>query len=132
MTEAHVSNKAKATTFLQMITAGNIKEAFAKYVGAGFKHHNPFVAGGDAASLLTAMEEAHVKMPNKGYVVHHVIEDGDTVVVHAHLQLVPTAVDGNRGMIVVHIVRFKDGAVVELWDCGQVIPTDMKNENGPF
>lgn len=33
---------------------------------------------------------------------------------------------------VVHLFKFKDGKVVELWDLGQVIAPDSPNENGAF
>lgn len=36
------------------------------------------------------------------------------------------------GRAVVHIFRFQDNKIVELWDIGQPIPEDSPNENGMF
>ena len=33
---------------------------------------------------------------------------------------------------VVHIFKFSNGRIVELWDLGQEIAKDSPNENGPF
>jgi len=36
------------------------------------------------------------------------------------------------GIAVVHIFRFENSKIVELWDVGQEIPQDSPNENGMF
>jgi hypothetical protein len=35
-------------------------------------------------------------------------------------------------MAVVHILRFKNGKIVEEWEAGGEIPADSPNENGAF
>lgn len=45
------SNKDAAVWFLKMAATGNVREAYSKYVGAGFRHHNPFFEG-SAESLM--------------------------------------------------------------------------------
>ena len=36
------NNKAAAISFLQLASSGRAREAYAQFVGAGFRHHNPF------------------------------------------------------------------------------------------
>lgn len=36
------------------------------------------------------------------------------------------------GTALVHIFRFEDDRIVELWDLGQPVPEDSPNENGMF
>jgi len=38
----------------------------------------------------------------------------------------------DRGAAVVHIFRFEDDRIVELWDLGQAIPQDSPNRHGMF
>jgi predicted SnoaL-like aldol condensation-catalyzing enzyme len=58
-----------------------VREAYQKYIGRNFRHHNPFFRG-DAASLRIAMEENAAKNPNK---VLRALEDGDLVAVHSRV-----------------------------------------------
>jgi predicted SnoaL-like aldol condensation-catalyzing enzyme len=74
------------------------------------------------------MEENAVKNPNKLLEVKHVLEDGNLVAVHSHIRQSPEDLGG----AVVHIFRFQDDRIAELWDLGQPIPKDSLNENGMF
>ena len=66
--------------------------------------------------------------PDKVMVVKRVIADGDFVVTHSHVKQNPDAL----GAVVVHIFRFENGKIVELWDLGQPVPENSSNENGMF
>ena len=55
-------------------------------------------------------------------------EDENLVAVHSHLKQSPADI----GFAVVHILKFKDDKIVELWDLGQPIPKETINENGMF
>jgi len=35
-------NKDRAVRFLKMAASGEVREAYARFVGPGFRHHNPF------------------------------------------------------------------------------------------
>jgi predicted SnoaL-like aldol condensation-catalyzing enzyme len=122
-----ISHKDLAVTFLQLIVSGKIREAYEKYIGPNFCHHNPFFRG-DAESLMLAMEENEAISPNKILDVKHAIQEGDTVVVHSHIK----QNHDDLGAAVIHIFRFENNQVVELWDVGQEIPKDSPNENGMF
>jgi predicted SnoaL-like aldol condensation-catalyzing enzyme len=60
--------------------------------------------------------------------VKQVVDGGDRVAVLSHL------VRASAGLeyAVVHIARFADGKIVELWDLGQEIPKDSRNALGMF
>jgi predicted SnoaL-like aldol condensation-catalyzing enzyme len=119
--------KQAAVEFLQFIAAGRIDEAYRNYIDPGGKHHNPFFPAGFPA-LQKAMTENHVLFPNKQLTVKNVLGDGDLVAVHSHVALRP----GETGMTVVHLFRFHDGKIVEMWDCGQPVPADSLNKDGVF
>ena len=56
------------------------------------------------------------------------IEDGDLVAVHARIRH-----DSNDpGWSVIHIFRFEDDGIVELWDVGQEVTEKSPNELGMF
>lgn len=122
-----ISRKQAAISFMQLVASGKVREAYQSYVGANFRHHNPFFRG-DADSLRIGMEENAAKNPDKVFEVQHALEDGDLVAVHSHVRQSPD----DRGAALVHIFRFHRDRVVELWDIGQPVPKDSPNENGMF
>lgn len=127
MSTSSLNNKEKAVDFLKLAASGNVREAYERYVGQDFRHHNPYFKG-DATSLMLAMEESSVTNPNKTLEVKLVMEEQDIVAVHSHVKQNPEELGG----AVVHIFRFKDQQIIELWDVGQQIPDESPNENGMF
>ena len=121
------SLKDKALSFLNLVVSGNVREAYERYIDTDFCHHNPHFRG-DAKSLMLAMKENAVKNPHKIFDVKLAIEEGDKVVVYSHIRQNPD----DRGAAVVHIFRFENNKVVELWDIGQSLPENSPNENGMF
>lgn len=49
------SHKQTATDFLKLVVAGQIGEAYRKYVDMQRKHHNPFFPAGSPALQLRAV-----------------------------------------------------------------------------
>jgi predicted SnoaL-like aldol condensation-catalyzing enzyme len=121
------SNKEAAITFLKLASSGKVRDAYSKFVGPGFKHHNPFFEG-SADSLSAGMEENARQNPNKILEVKRSIAEGDFVAVHSHVRQKP----GELGGAVVHIFRFENGRIVELWDLGQPVPENSANQYGMF
>lgn len=119
--------KEIAIDFLQLAAKGDSREAFSKYVGQAFKHHNVYFKG-DAETLMTAMEENAQQVPDKIFEVKRALEDGDLVAVHSHVRPTPD----HLGYAVMHIFRFEEGKIAEMWDFGQEVPEEMVNENGMF
>jgi len=74
------------------------------------------------------MEEDAARNPGKRLDVQVALQEGDCVAVHSRLR---RAVD-DPGFAVVHIFRFDQGRIVELWDIVQAVPGEIVNENGMF
>lgn len=123
-TQAH---KAAAVEFLQMVVSGKIAEAYEKHIDMRGRHHNPFFPAG-FSELRKAMMENHLQFPSKQLRVKNVLGDGNLVAVHSRLVLRP----GESEMAVVHILRFEEERIVEMWDCGQLVPADSANGDGAF
>lgn len=119
--------KDAAVEFLTLVARGNVDEAFGRCVGPGLTHHNAYFPG-DALSLKQAMLDDATASPGKSLTVHRVLRDGDQVAVYSHVR---QRAD-EPGWAVVHIFRFAEGQIVEMWDVGQEVPRDSPNENGPF
>ncbi len=122
-----MTKKQIAQHFLKLCASGQSRVAFEKYVGSGFLHHNAFFKG-DANTLMTAMEENAAKNPDKVFEIQRVLEDDDLVAVHSRIRQSPDATDA----AVIHIFRFENDKIAELWDFGQEVPEDAVNENGMF
>ncbi|MFF2445511.1 nuclear transport factor 2 family protein [Neobacillus sp. NPDC058068] len=123
----NLSLKEKAVSFLQIVASGKVREAYQAYIGPDFRHHNPYFRG-DAESLMLAMEENAAMNPHKILEVKLAIQEKDTVAVHSHVKQNPEDLGG----AVVHIFRFQNNQIVELWDIGQPIPENSPNENSMF
>lgn len=121
-------HKEAAKSFLKMAGMGKVQEAYDQYVAPSFIHHNQYFKG-DRQSLLQAMQEASKTSPNKSIEIKHLYEDGDTVITHS---LVTRQDPEAPAIAVVHIFRFEQDRVVELWDLGQPISKDSPNQNGMF
>ncbi|WP_053365333.1 nuclear transport factor 2 family protein [Bacillus sp. FJAT-27245] len=123
----NLSLKDIAVSFLQLVASGKVREAYQNYIASDFRHHNPYFRG-DADSLMKAMEENAAQSPQKSLEVKLAVQDGDKVIVYSHVRQNPN----HLGAAVVHIFRFEDNHIAELWDVGQAIPEDSPNENGMF
>ncbi len=122
-----MTKKEIAQSFLKLSAKGESPEAFSLYVGENFKHHNVYFKG-DGNTLMIAMEESAKTNPNKVFEIQRALEDGDLVSVHSRVVLEK----GDVEMALIHIFRFDKDKIMELWDFGQVVPTDLVNENGMF
>lgn len=120
--------KEIAGSFLKLAASGNVVEAFSRFVDHNFIHHNQYFKG-DRESLQAAMIEAHAMSPNKTFEIKQIFQDGDTVITHS--QVLRKAAE-LPPITVVHIFKFKENKIVELWDLGQEIMKNSPNQNGPF
>jgi predicted SnoaL-like aldol condensation-catalyzing enzyme len=119
--------KDAAIDFLQLTAAGKIDDAFQRYAAPDFRHHNPWFAS-DAATIAAGMRDNAARFPNMEYEVQRALADGELVAVHARARMTP----GTPNIAVVHILRFEDGKIAEMWDIGQPEPVPMANEIGMF
>jgi predicted SnoaL-like aldol condensation-catalyzing enzyme len=121
------SPKDTAVSFLRLVSSGKVREAYERCVGENFRHHNAYYRG-DRESLMRAMEDNAAKNPNKVLDVKLALEDGSYVAVHSHVRQHPQ----DRGAAVVHLFRFENDRIAELWDVGQALPPESPNQNGMF
>ena len=121
------SQKEIEKKFLTLCAKGKSQEAFDLFAAKNFNHHNAFFKG-DAKTLILAMEENAKNNPNKILEIKHTLEDKNIVAVHSHVRQNPK----DLGAAVIHIFRFKNNRIAELWDFGQAVPENMINENGMF
>jgi predicted SnoaL-like aldol condensation-catalyzing enzyme len=125
MTE--LSLKDTAVAFLQMTASGQVEQAFARFAGPQFRHHNPYFAG-DAAAIKAGMLANAARFPDMLFEVQRTIAEGPLVAVHSRARMQPGAPD----IAIVHILRFEDGLIAEMWDIGQAQPDPMPNQYGMF
>jgi len=119
--------KDTAIAFLTRVVAGDVRGAYEQHVGDGFRHHNPYFPG-DVQSLRKGMEDDEARNPGKTLDVQLAVQEEDYVAVHSRLR---RAVD-DPGFAVVHIFRFEQGRIAELWDIVQAVPNESVNRNGMF
>jgi predicted SnoaL-like aldol condensation-catalyzing enzyme len=120
-------NKASAVQFLKLVSSGKIDQAYDQLVLPTGKHHSPhFAAGFDV--LKAAMKENYCRFPEKRSEIKHAVGEGDMVAVHSHVVLMP----GDSGFAIVHLFRFEDGKIAELWDFTQQALDDSPNTDGLF
>jgi predicted SnoaL-like aldol condensation-catalyzing enzyme len=123
-----MSNKKQTAEHFLMLTAkGSSKEAFFLYVAENFKHHNVFFKG-DAETLIKAMEDSAKQNPDTIFEIQRSIEEDNLVAVHSYYR---RNVE-DSGVAVMHIFRFEENKIVELWDFGQAVPKEIIKENGMF
>lgn len=120
-----MTQKETAKNFLLMAGMGKVDKAYESFTHPQMIHHNPYFKG-DRQSLMDAMKEDHQNNPNKHIDIKHIYEDGDKVMTHS--LVIKEAME----IVVIHVFRFENGLVVELWDLGQVIDPNSPNENGLF
>jgi predicted SnoaL-like aldol condensation-catalyzing enzyme len=116
-----------AIAFLTLAASGKVSEAFAQHISADFRHHNPYFPG-DAKSLKVGMMEAHQKFPDTTLEVQHTFAEGDLVAVHSRVKHSAETPE----IAVVHIFRFEERRIAEMWDIGIEAPKNSPNENGMF
>ncbi|MAT90592.1 MAG: polyketide cyclase [Flavobacteriaceae bacterium] len=112
-------------SFLTLVGSGNVQQGFDRFTAAEFIHHNQYFEGSREA-LIKAMEEDHQKNPNESLKIKYSYVDGSTVILHSHV------VKQEMEIAVVHIFRFQEDKIVELWDLGQVMEQNSPNEQGLF
>ena len=120
-------SKESAVAFIRLASSGNVKEAYSRFVAPGFKHHNPYYEESREA-LMKGMEENARQNPNQVFEVKRIIGDDEYVVVHSHVRQNPN----ERGVVVVHIFKFDNGRIEELWEVGQPVPEKSPNKLGMF
>jgi predicted SnoaL-like aldol condensation-catalyzing enzyme len=121
-------NKKAALDFYDSAINKKDYEAAAKYIGDGYKQHNPLVGDGkDGFKAFLAM--LRKDFPQAHSEVKRVFADGNYVIIHVHSIRLPNT----RGRAIFDCFRFDDnGKIVEHWDAIQDVPENAANQNGMF
>ena len=128
MPEQETSRKEKAVSFLKLASSGQVDQAYGDaYLADDFRHHNPRFPG-ETDALAKAIQQNAEEHPDGVYEIQRALEDGDLVAVHARTRLDP----GGPELAAVHIFRFENGRIAELWDVVAPVPEDSPNKNGAF
>lgn len=120
-----MTKKEIALNFLALAARGDSMEAFQRFVSPDLIHHNAYFPK-DPVVLMEAMAESARMNPNKVFKVQRALEDGDLVAVHSYIK----QHEEDPGAVVMHIFRFKENKIAEMWDFGQMLPAEVINENG--
>ncbi len=122
-----MTNKDIAINFLQFSSSGQVAEAFQRFVGSDFVHHNPYFEG-NAESLIKGMIENTKNNPDKILEIKTAILEDNLVALHSCVKFPKMG----RIISAVHIFRFNRDKIVELWDIGQQVTENNLNINGMF
>lgn len=126
MPTTSTSHKATAEAFLTLVCS-DVERAYAELTAPNFRHHNVWFPG-TADALKKGMADNLRQNPQKKLTIKQSIEDGDRVAVMSHV----TFTAGDPGYALVHIFRFENGRIAEMWDVAQQIPADSPNTNSAF
>ena len=122
-----LSNREIAKSFFDLVVTGRVREWYDKYTNQDYIHHNQYIKA-DRESLILAIEDDARTNPDKQVEVKMSLEDGDLVTTYSHVQQNKE----DPGFALMHIFRFKDSTIVEMWDINQAILEDSPNKNGMF
>lgn len=118
--------KEVAISFLTRVISGDVRGAY-EHVADGCRHHNPYFPG-DVDALRAAMEDDEARHPGKRLDIQVAVEEGPYVAVHSRLR----RTTDDPGFAVVHVFRFENGRIAEMWDVVQPVPNEIVNKNGMF
>ncbi len=122
-----ILNKQNAMAFYDLMFNQNQPvEAINRYVGAGYRQHNPHVADGKQG-FIDYFKRMSKEYPNKKVIFKRAIAEGEFVVLHCH-QIWP-----DEQYAGIDIFRFdSEGKIIEHWDVLQKMPDHFAHDNGMF
>ena len=126
--QIYASNKDTVRQFYHLaFNQHKPKEAANRYIGETYKQHNPFAPDGKKAFIQ--FFEKYYQTHTEAFVqIKRLIEEDDTVVVHAHSK----QSKDDLGHAVVDIFKLKDNRIIEHWDVMQKVPKHSANTNTMF
>lgn len=103
-----------------------VKEGFRRYVGPGFRQHNPLLSD-DKDAAISALNELLTNVyPASRMVVERTVAQGDLVCAQVLWEQAP---GNSRGVAMVDIYRLDNGKIVEHWSVVQQLPEHATNDN---
>ncbi|GGX29589.1 nuclear transport factor 2 family protein [Streptomyces chartreusis] len=95
----------------ELLETGSV-ETLEPLLSDGFVHHRPDSTSSTKAEWLAAVQAALIPLADMQVEVHHLLADGDHVVLHSRRRLP----DGGPEIVVVDIWRIDGGLVAECWE----------------
>ncbi|MFI6743095.1 nuclear transport factor 2 family protein [Nonomuraea sp. NPDC050451] len=105
-------NKSIVQRALTTLVATGDVDALAPLLSEDFVHHRPGSTSSTKAEWLAAVRAALIPLAGMQVEIHHVLADGDHVVMYSRRRL-PGA---GPGIAVVDIWRLDDGLIAEAWE----------------
>lgn len=121
------ANKHVVTDYYLTAFGGDPEKAVADHFGDRYVQHNPEAQDGPEA-FTGFVNWLRGEYPQLQLEIKRVVAEGDLVVTHSRLVLVP----GEPGRALADFFRLEDGKVVEHWDVIQDVPKESANENTMF
>ncbi|WP_046733718.1 nuclear transport factor 2 family protein [Streptomyces humi] len=119
--------KAVATAVVKGVFERGDTAVVDRFVRSDYLQHNPTAADG-SAGLKALAASIHQQFPDARYDVKRAIVQGDLVLLHSNVVLVP----GTKGSSVIDIFRFQGGKLAEHWDVIQDVPDTTASGNDMF
>ncbi|MFF7561328.1 nuclear transport factor 2 family protein [Streptomyces pseudovenezuelae] len=119
--------KAVAITVVKRVFERGDTAAVDRFVRPDYIQHNPTAADG-SAGLKGLAASIHQQFPEARYNVKRAVSEGDLVLLHSNVVLVP----GTKGASVIDIFRFQGGRIAEHWDVVQNVPDTTASGNDMF
>ncbi|MFF7074342.1 nuclear transport factor 2 family protein [Streptomyces pseudovenezuelae] len=119
--------KAVAITVVKRVFERGDTAVVDRFVRPDYIQHNPTAADG-SAGLKGLATSIHQQFPEARYTVKRAVSEGDLVLLHSNVVLVP----GTKGASVIDIFRFQGGRIAEHWDVIQNVPDTTASGNDMF
>jgi len=119
--------KAVAITVVKRVFERGDTAVVDRFVRPDYIQHNPTAADG-SAGLKGLAASIHQQFPEARYNVKRAVSEGDLVLLHSNVVLVP----GTKGASVIDIFRFQGGRIAEHWDVIQNVPDTTASGNDMF
>ncbi|MFG2798596.1 nuclear transport factor 2 family protein [Streptomyces pseudovenezuelae] len=119
--------KAVAITVVKRVFERGDTAVVDRFVRPDYIQHNPTAADG-SAGLKGLATSIHQQFPEARYNVKRAVSEGDLVLLHSNVVLVP----GTKGASVIDIFRFQGGRIAEHWDVIQNVPDTTASGNDMF
>jgi len=119
--------KAVAITVVKRVFERGDTAVVDRFVRPDYIQHNPTAADG-SAGLKGLATSIHEQFPEARYTVKRAVSEGDLVLLHSNVVLVP----GTKGASVIDIFRFQGGRIAEHWDVIQNVPDTTASGNDMF
>lgn len=122
-------NRKAVLDFYEHVINGLEFSRASEFLDPGYIQHRPDVTTGPEGVLNFAREQAKQTPHQKVEVVRSFV-DGDYVILHVHVHLMPLMPD----IAVMDIFRCKDGKLIEHWDVDTQVPPPERfvHSNGMF